>query len=360
MTLEDVGSGDGSRPHGGAGISVGAEHSERFMSGQPTLDEYPAFQHAFDFFNTELFSSELPPCMITLQRRRQSFGYYAPEAFVNSRNQLTDEIALNPACFPGRSLEENWAELVRHMCSHWVHKAGKSGRENYHNAAWADKMQEVGLMPTTTGSPGGSRTGQTVRHYIDANGKFLDSCNQLKKSGLHFPWVDRYPDHETLNEIGAPPRATDAASPETQDVMDFGDASLDVMTNSARHDTDDGDGVPLSIPPKVAAADSADDDDGDSPPVVFRPAETLREEMSELGTVFVDRPKGKIHTQKFTYECKKCKVKVWGKQGLSLLCITCDRPLKELDPGKKNNRRVAPLPATHTAANEGSASAGAA
>jgi hypothetical protein len=33
-------------------------------------------------------------------------------------------------------------------------------------------MEEVGLIPSSTGAPGGKRTGQSMSHYIDPDGKF--------------------------------------------------------------------------------------------------------------------------------------------------------------------------------------------
>ena len=42
----------------------------------------------------------------------------------------------------------------------------------YHNAEWASKMESVGLVPSTTGAPGGARVGQAVSHYVDGEGRW--------------------------------------------------------------------------------------------------------------------------------------------------------------------------------------------
>ena len=44
--------------------------------------------------------------------------------------------------------------------------------ELYHNREWANKMEQIGMMPTDTGESGEKRTGQKIRHYIIPGGLF--------------------------------------------------------------------------------------------------------------------------------------------------------------------------------------------
>jgi hypothetical protein len=37
----------------------------------PTAKTYAALNRAFDFFNDRLFGGELPPCLVTLQRKNK-------------------------------------------------------------------------------------------------------------------------------------------------------------------------------------------------------------------------------------------------------------------------------------------------
>ena len=69
-----------------------------------TLSEYTAFDDAYDWFNRRLFGANLPPCLITLQRKAHSRGYFCSDRF-RHRNQRASshELALNPDTFPGRS-----------------------------------------------------------------------------------------------------------------------------------------------------------------------------------------------------------------------------------------------------------------
>ena len=43
----------------------------------PTEETYAGFQKAYDFLNRKLFDGELPNCLITLQRRNRTYGYFS-------------------------------------------------------------------------------------------------------------------------------------------------------------------------------------------------------------------------------------------------------------------------------------------
>ena len=46
------------------------------MSNKPTIQMYTFIQNAYDFFNERLFNSELPACLLTLQREKNAMGYF--------------------------------------------------------------------------------------------------------------------------------------------------------------------------------------------------------------------------------------------------------------------------------------------
>jgi hypothetical protein len=87
----------------------------------PTALTYTSLTTAYDHFNRELFAGTLPPCLITVQRKQGSFGYFSGERFQNTANQeeITDEIALNPAHFATRSPEQVLSTLVHEMVHLW-------------------------------------------------------------------------------------------------------------------------------------------------------------------------------------------------------------------------------------------------
>jgi hypothetical protein len=74
------------------------------------------------------------------------------------------------------------------MAHVWQHAHGKPTRNGYHNKEWAAKMDSLGLVPSSTGAPGGKRTGQSVSHYIAAGGPFAVACAELIATGLDVTW----------------------------------------------------------------------------------------------------------------------------------------------------------------------------
>lgn len=144
---------------------------------------------AFDWFNDRLFDGQLPPCLVTLQRRGHVRGYFWRGAYSARRGERqADEIALNPDTFHGRTDREVMSTLVHEMVHQWQAYNGKPGRRGYHNRAWAAKMEAVGLCPSTTGQPGGARTGERVTHYILEGGPFDVTWEELSHTGFRLDW----------------------------------------------------------------------------------------------------------------------------------------------------------------------------
>jgi predicted SprT family Zn-dependent metalloprotease len=167
----------------------------------PTNDTYAALQKAYDHFNRELFGGELPPCLITLQRQRGAYGYFSGDRFQERTGSgTTDEIAMNPNHIGGRSAEATLSTLAHEMAHLWQHHHGKPSRTGYHNAEWARKMREIGLIPTATGAPGGKETGQKVTHMIEGGGAFARSCAALVASGVAVNWHDPHADSEAAKK----------------------------------------------------------------------------------------------------------------------------------------------------------------
>lgn len=152
---------------------------------KPTNETYANLEKAYNFFNKDLFNNELPPCLITLVRKKNTRGYFWNDKFQNKETkEHSDEIALNPDLFTGRSEEQILSTLVHEMCHLQQQHFGKPSRNAYHNKQWADYMEIVGLMPSTTGEKGGKRTGQKVTHYIEVGGLFAKSYVKLAKKNL--------------------------------------------------------------------------------------------------------------------------------------------------------------------------------
>ncbi len=162
------------------------------MIASPTRT-YTSLDAAYDHFNRDLFSGQLPPCLITMQRHKGAYGYFCGERFasVADPKDITDEIALNPAHFARRTPTHTLSTLAHEMAHLWQHHGGKPGRRGYHNREWAAKMREIGLIPSATGEPGGKETGEKVSHYIDEGGRFAASCTAFLASSAAILYHDR-------------------------------------------------------------------------------------------------------------------------------------------------------------------------
>ena len=144
---------------------------------QTTKAEYTNLADAFNFFNYNLFENKLPDCLITLQRQSNSRGYFSPDRFSSRQDEGTiDEIAMNPDTFEDRSDTDILSTLVHEMTHVWQQHFGRAPRSSYHDRQWAAEMLLVGLVPSSTGEPGGKMTGQRMTHYIQKGGKFQVFC----------------------------------------------------------------------------------------------------------------------------------------------------------------------------------------
>jgi predicted SprT family Zn-dependent metalloprotease len=159
----------------------------------PTTTTYTSLTTAYDYFNREFFEGKLPACLITMQRHKGTYGYFSGERFQNTANreEVTDEIALNPAHFATRTPEQVLSTLVHEMVHLWQHHFGKPPRKSYHDKQWALKMREVGLIPTATGEIGGKETGQKMAHLIAEGGTFKRACQSLFASHPAILYSDR-------------------------------------------------------------------------------------------------------------------------------------------------------------------------
>ena len=157
---------------------------------QVTKREYSGLESAYQFFDARLFGGCLPDCLITLNRKAGSKGYFSPERYQGREDKtaVVHELALNPDTFDGRSDLEILSTLVHEQAHVWQQHFGEPSRSGYHNKQWADKMQEVGLMPSDTGLEGGKRTGQRVTHYIIEGGRFDVAAREFLADGFKLGW----------------------------------------------------------------------------------------------------------------------------------------------------------------------------
>ncbi|THT98423.1 SprT family zinc-dependent metalloprotease [Lampropedia puyangensis] len=241
----------------------------------PTATTYSELQNAYEHFNKVLFDNALPACLITLQREKRTCGYFSAQRWANVEGQFTDEIALNPAYFAVTPIVETMQTLVHEMVHLWQHHFGKPGRGRYHNDEWANKMESIGLMPSSTGQPGGKRTGDHMGDYAVEGGRFLMACQALLTAQFKLSWYDRFPAEEHV--------AHGQASYASQ-LSDPAAAISPAQANQALANV---------VKPTVKAA-----------------------RQSEDGTSL----QAPNRSNRIKYTCPSCAQQVWGKPGLRLLC----------------------------------------
>jgi predicted SprT family Zn-dependent metalloprotease len=243
---------------------------------QQTLKIYSELQEAYDFFNQHLFDNKLPDCIITLQREKNTAGYYSKKRFVNHNSETICEIALNPSYFAIRTIEETLSTLCHEQSHLWQAAFGKPGRGGYHNKEWAAMMINIGLMPSDTGLVGGKTTGDRMTHYIIEGGRFEEACKELITSKYRLSWADRFP-------------------PRMQALMGF----------TGDQDNSEGNENPK---PRITW-ELEDNSDNPESNFTFKTPKKTR--------------------NKFT--CPKCNANAWGSPSLSIICGVCNVAFLNVD-----------------------------
>jgi hypothetical protein len=235
----------------------------------PTDDAYDELSKAYEFLNRELFDGALPNCLITLQRKKRTCGYFHAQRFVTVTGKRTDEIAMNPMYFAVQPVRDVLSTLVHEMVHLWQRHFGKPSRTGYHNREWANKMLSIGLHPSSTGRPGGREVGQLMSDYVIEGGVFSASVDRLLASEWSITWFDRYP-----ARVERSPRIRPSSLTE--------------------------------LPINEAPIDGA-------PTGTFN-VETVIQDLS-------NRRK---------YQCATCRTAVWGKPGLAILCGDCGSSFEDV------------------------------
>lgn len=274
---------------------------------RPTEESYRPFQEAYDFFNQRLFGGMLPACLITFQRQKRIMGYVSLERWVNNQQEYTHELAINPEYFANYPLVEICQTLCHEMVHIWQAHHGTPGRRGYHNLEWSKKMIETGLMPSSTGAPGGDTVGEHMMDYILHDGPFKTAFDELVDSGFQLLWMDRYPVVRqekttiTYTQQGKPV-ALGATLP-----------TVKVALSERREEMPVTKELPYS-PDELDAAFTA----------AFTPQ--LRPASNAIPTT-----KPRQSSNKHKYRCSQCHLQLWGKPELFVICGECNCVLIETE-----------------------------
>jgi len=159
----------------------------------PTLQQFSAYQAAWEYFNRELFCGELKPCILNFRQYPNSYGIFGNDRWTNG-SETVHEISLSPDSL-ARPVIDTMSTLVHEMCHQWQQDHGDPPRRCYHDKEWASKMEAIGLQPSHTGSPGGKRTGQKMTHFIVEGGPFF-AAYQAMPEDIKLPWLSMIPPQE--------------------------------------------------------------------------------------------------------------------------------------------------------------------
>jgi predicted SprT family Zn-dependent metalloprotease len=165
----------------------------------PTAETYQALITAFEFLNRTFFGDRLPRPLLTLRNRGQEYGYFFGDRFETPEGgQKRSEIATNARYFRSCSIEEILSTIAHEMCHQAQHCLpeiyGAPGKRGYHTSEFARLMEEIGLITSHTGKPGGNRTGYAMADYIQPGGRFEQACSDLLSKGFRIPYVEQLGD----------------------------------------------------------------------------------------------------------------------------------------------------------------------
>jgi SprT-like family len=159
----------------------------------PTWETYiSCWGYAFDFLNDALFEGLLPACLLTLQKHRNCYGYFAGDRYgAPDGSGRTDEIAINPTHLRSLTVRDALSTLGHEMAHLKRYRfVSPKPTGGYHDKQWARIMIEIGLIPSTTGAEGGAQTGYRVSHYIAPGGRFDLACAELLRRGFGIRYVE--------------------------------------------------------------------------------------------------------------------------------------------------------------------------
>lgn len=279
------------------------------LSDEPTRQIYDVLIFAFNFFNQRLFNDSLPKCIITFHRQRKVMGYAAFDRWTDKSGDTVNEIAVNPEYFMHYPLIEIFQTICHEMVHIWQICHGTPSRRGYHNKEWAKKMRSIGLMPSSTGQPGGAETGEYMMDYILLEGEFHTACQELASTGFNFPWVDSFPMFRLDRPILA--YTSNEESVELQRNF-YPKAYKHERTTVAQSDASSVD----------AFIDEAFEPHDETP----KSLEPLYHALPEYQST-----KPPLRSGKTKYTCRGCGINVWGKPGLKLACLDCDIELINID-----------------------------
>jgi len=263
-------------------------------------EAYSLFEDAYAFFNQRLFDNTLPICLITFQRQARLMGYVAFKRWVNNEGKVVDELAINPAYFANYPLITILQTLCHEMVHVWQGHFGNPSRLGYHNLEWAQKMESIGLMPSSTGEVGGAMVGQIMSDYVIEGGIFEQACRELLDSGFKLKWYDTV-------QIPPPVKSMAARRPLSNVVSILQE--------------------PVS--PPVPPNQLYEHFPANLETIALTFEQQCLDEVIQPPSPNIQTTKALNKSNRHKYYCPGCFIQVWGKPSLNIRCADCNHAFIE-------------------------------
>ena len=256
---------------------------QRNINASDVSEVYSFLYSIFAAFNEDLFrdilKQKLPDCIITLQRKVKTQGYFSQERWCQSKGKKCHEIGLNPSYFATHPLLNLMQIMVHQQCHLWQFEYGKPTNDaNYHNKEWTDTMIKIGLQPNGIGKSEGKTTGQEMSQYALSDGAFIQSCIKFVSQNNKLQWVDVKAEKYSNNYVEQ--GILSILTPEQQNILTVpiskGIAGIEIKTEYLK----------------------------------------------------IRHAKGKI---KYSCKCRKPEVNIWGRENLNIICGICKHLFKMED-----------------------------
>lgn len=342
-----------------------------------TQEFYELIVKAYKHFNDELFDSELPDCIISIQRGNRVTGHFFPKRWVENDGTRVHEISMNPEFFASRTMVEIFVTLLREMTGLWQYEFGEQKfNRNYRNSEWVERMAQMGILTKSKSEKG---VGFSVELVVAQNGKFMHACEKLIEDGFVLRWIDAEARSEEFSNITiTTANSIEFEKQEKEQVQDAKEPGQDIAQNeedealsdkggeiagdeadlieeqlpdSEAQGTGDREIVPWeeeeeqitqseSSPPPVSRDEDSEVQEEDKPKrsvedlgeidprardILTKP---LKSSFSEAD-VTIKQPKEIKKRSKTTYVCLGCNSKVWGRPGLKIQCLECEKEFSE-------------------------------
>ena len=137
------------------------------------------------YFNKALFPKKLKDCHFITKLQTGVMGSFIPESWTNSKNELIHQIILNPYIFKQEPRVLHSA-IIHNMLHVYQYDFPERPRLGYHDKVFAQIAEDRGFPTSSTGEPGGKKTGQKMLHYFSPGGLAIKASDDRVKNLIKY------------------------------------------------------------------------------------------------------------------------------------------------------------------------------